>query len=49
MNFTRKGLGDVIFADRLWSYDAGKIEKEDARDRFQGDMVHVSPGSCVGG
>lgn len=36
-------LGDVIFADRLWSYDAGKIEKEDGKDRFQGDMLQFRP------
>lgn len=32
-------LGDVIFADRLWSYDAGKSVIEDGRAHFQGDMV----------
>jgi nucleoside phosphorylase len=31
-------LGDVIFADRLWSYDAGKLVVEDGKDKFQGDM-----------
>ena len=36
-------LGDVIFADRLWSYDAGKVEKEDGKDRFQGDMLQFRP------
>lgn len=36
-------LGDVIFADRLWSYDAGKIEKEDGKDRFYGDILQFRP------
>jgi nucleoside phosphorylase len=36
-------LGDVIFADRLWSYDVGKIEKEDGKDRFLGDIMQFRP------
>ena len=36
-------LGDVIFADRLWSYDAGKITMEDGKQRFQGDMLQYRP------
>lgn len=36
-------LGDVIFADRLWSYDAGKITIEDGKQRFQGDMLQYRP------
>ncbi|AUX28369.1 uncharacterized protein SOCE836_004390 [Sorangium cellulosum] len=36
-------LGDVIFADRLWSYDAGKLEKEEGKDRFHGDMLQFRP------
>ncbi|MEM9494206.1 MAG: hypothetical protein AAGC55_33985, partial [Myxococcota bacterium] len=31
-------LGDVIFANRLWSYDAGK-----QTDRFQGDPLQYRP------
>jgi nucleoside phosphorylase len=36
-------LGDVIFADRLWSYDAGKLFEEDGEKRFQGDMLQFRP------
>ncbi|MDI1444867.1 effector-associated domain EAD1-containing protein [Polyangium sp. 6x1] len=38
-------LGDVIFADRLWSYDAGKTTVEDGEERFEGDMFqfHAPP------
>jgi nucleoside phosphorylase len=36
-------LGDVILADRLWSYDAGKITVEDGERNFAGDMVQFSP------
>ncbi|MCG8418905.1 MAG: CHAT domain-containing protein [Proteobacteria bacterium] len=36
-------LGDVIFADRLWSYDAGKLIVEDGQERFQGDMIQFRP------
>ncbi|MFL5353926.1 effector-associated domain EAD1-containing protein [Archangium sp.] len=36
-------LGDVIFADRLWSYDAGKLIVEDGMQRFQGDMFPYRP------
>lgn len=32
-------LGDVIFADRLWSYDAGKRVVENGIEVFQGDML----------
>lgn len=37
-------LGDVIFADRLGSYDAGKlVVDEDGERRFQGDMFQFRP------
>ncbi len=36
-------LGDVIFADQLWSYDAGKITKENGEQRFQGNWLPYSP------
>lgn len=36
-------LGDVIFADRLWSYDVGKLTVEDGEQRFQGDMLQFRP------
>jgi nucleoside phosphorylase len=36
-------LGDVIFADRLWSYDSGKITIEEGKQRFQGDMLQYRP------
>jgi nucleoside phosphorylase len=36
-------LGDVIFADRLWSYDSGKINTEDGKTVFQGDMLQYRP------
>lgn len=36
-------LGDVIFADRLWSYDVGKLIVEDGEQRFQGDMIQFRP------
>lgn len=36
-------LGDVIFADRLWSYDAGRITEEEGEQRFQGDMQQYRP------
>jgi hypothetical protein len=36
-------LGDVIFADRLWSYDAGKLIVEDGVQRFQGDVFSHRP------
>jgi nucleoside phosphorylase len=36
-------LGDVIFAERLWSYDAGKLIVEDGVQRFQGDMFLYRP------
>lgn len=36
-------LGDVIFADRLWSYDAGKSTVDDGEQRFQGDMLQFHP------
>ena len=37
------GLGDVIFAERLWSYDAGKTTVEDGKTKFQGDMLSYRP------
>lgn len=36
-------LGDVIFADRLWSYDAGKLVRENGVDKFQGDILQYRP------
>jgi nucleoside phosphorylase len=36
-------LGDVIFADRMWSYDTGKFIEEDGKQRFQGDMLQYRP------
>lgn len=37
-------LGDVIFADRLWSYDAGKsVIDRTGTEVFQGDMVQYRP------
>jgi len=36
-------LGDVIFGDRLWSYDVGKSVVEDGREVFQGDMLQYHP------
>lgn len=36
-------LGDVIFADRLWSYDVGKTTVEDGKQRFEGDMFQFHP------
>jgi len=36
-------LGDVIFGDRLWSYDAGKSVKENGHEVFQGDMLQYRP------
>lgn len=36
-------LGDVIFAERLWSYDAGKITVEDGVKKFQGDPIQYNP------
>ena len=35
-------LGDVIFADRLWSYDAGKKSVKSGVERFQGDQIQYS-------
>lgn len=36
-------LGDVIFAERLWSYDAGKITTENGEQKFQGDPIQYRP------
>lgn len=36
-------LGDVIFADRLWSYDAGKVTQEAGSAVFQGDIQQYHP------
>ena len=37
-------LGDVIFAERLWSYDAGKsVVDTEGNESFQGDMVQYRP------
>lgn len=32
-------LGDVIFADRIWSYDSGKLTVEEGKEVFQGDQL----------
>lgn len=36
-------LGDVIFADRLYSYDAGKITVEDGVTKFESDILQFNP------
>lgn len=36
-------LGDVIFADRLWSYDAGKSVVIGGVESFQGDQLQFRP------
>lgn len=36
-------LGDVIFAERLWSYDAGKGTVENGEEKFQGDPIQYNP------
>lgn len=36
-------LGDVIFADRLWSYDAGKSVIIEGVENFQGDQLQFKP------
>ncbi|VVO34548.1 5'-methylthioadenosine/S-adenosylhomocysteine nucleosidase [Pseudomonas fluorescens] len=37
-------LGDVLIADRLYSYDAGKLTVVDGVSNFQGDPIQVGPG-----
>lgn len=39
----KEALGDVIFAERLWSYDAGKTTVEHGVQRFQGDPIQYRP------
>jgi nucleoside phosphorylase len=36
-------LGDVIFAERLWSYDAGKMQVENGEQHFEGDPLQYRP------
>jgi len=36
-------LGDVIFAERLYSYDAGKVSVENGVEKFQGDPIQYNP------
>ncbi|MHB1117798.1 effector-associated domain EAD1-containing protein [Sideroxydans sp.] len=36
-------LGDVIFAERLWSYDVGKVTVENGESKFQGDPIQYNP------
>lgn len=36
-------LGDVIFAERLWSYDAGKVTVENGVEKFQADPIQYNP------
>lgn len=36
-------LGDVIFADRMWSYDSGKLVVEGEVKHFQGDQMQYRP------
>lgn len=46
----RKGkvhLGDVIFADRLWSYDNGKSVVIDGIESFQGDHLQFKPNNKI--
>lgn len=38
-------LGDVIIAERLWSYDAGKLTIENEKKQFQGDILQYRPSS----
>ncbi|WP_201512604.1 5'-methylthioadenosine/S-adenosylhomocysteine nucleosidase family protein [Psychrobacter alimentarius] len=40
-------LGDVIFADRLWSYDAGKRVVENGKEVFQGDVLQYKPSETI--
>lgn len=40
---SKVALGDVIFADRLWSYDAGKIVVTEDGEVFQGDQLQFNP------
>jgi len=40
---SKVSLGDVIFAERLWSYDTGKITVEDGVKKFQGDSIQYNP------
>jgi nucleoside phosphorylase len=37
-------LGDVLIADRLYSYDAGKLTVIEGVSTFQGDPIQVGPG-----
>ena len=37
-------LGDVLIADRLYSYDAGKLTTVHGVSTFQGDPIQVGPG-----
>ena len=36
-------LGDVIFAERMWSYDSGKLVVEGEIEHFQGDQMQYRP------
>lgn len=36
-------LGDVIFANRLWSYDAGKLTNENGEQKLEGDSLQYHP------
>ncbi len=36
-------LGDVIFANRLWSYDAGKLTNENGELKLDGDSLQYHP------
>lgn len=36
-------LGDVIFANRLWSYDAGKFTNENGELKLDGDSLQYHP------
>ena len=40
-------LGDVIFADRLWSYDVGKRVVENGIEVFQGDTLQYKPSETI--
>lgn len=36
-------LGDVIFANRLWSYDTGKLTNENGEQKLEGDSLQYHP------
>lgn len=40
---SKVSLGDVIFADRLWSYDSGKSVVKDGVESFKADPLQYTP------